>query len=52
MLEIGTGSGYQAVILAELAAEVISIERNPRLAATAAVRLRELGYARDHPPRR
>ena len=32
VLEIGTGSGYQAAILAELAAEVITIERRPELA--------------------
>lgn len=35
VLEIGTGSGYQAAILAELAATVISIERLPELAARA-----------------
>jgi protein-L-isoaspartate(D-aspartate) O-methyltransferase len=46
VLEIGTGSGYQAAVLAELGAEVISIERNSRLAAAAADRLRELGYGR------
>ena len=35
VLEVGTGSGYQAAILAKLAARVISIERVPRLAASA-----------------
>ena len=44
VLEVGTGSGYQAAILAELAREVISIERRPELAATARERLSALGY--------
>jgi protein-L-isoaspartate(D-aspartate) O-methyltransferase len=44
VLEIGTGSGYQAAILAELAREVISIERQPELAARAATLLASLGY--------
>ncbi len=44
VLEIGTGSGYQTAILAELAAEVVSIERHARLAEGAAALLRELGY--------
>ncbi|GBD16501.1 Protein-L-isoaspartate O-methyltransferase [bacterium HR26] len=44
VLEIGTGSGYQAAILAELASSVISIERDPLLAHSAAERLRQLGY--------
>ena len=35
VLEVGTGSGYQAAILARLAARVVSIERVPRLAASA-----------------
>lgn len=44
VLEIGTGSGYQAAVLAHLGAEVISLERNPWLAATARDRLTRLGY--------
>ena len=44
LLEIGTGSGYQAAILAELGALVVSIERVPELAASARERLRRLGY--------
>lgn len=45
-LEIGTGSGYGAAILAELGAEVTSIERHAPLAERARERLREAGYAR------
>jgi protein-L-isoaspartate(D-aspartate) O-methyltransferase len=44
VLEVGTGSGYQAAILAELAREVITIERRPELAETARRRLAALGY--------
>lgn len=44
VLEIGTGSGYQAAILAELAKEVFSIERIPELAHKAEKILQELGY--------
>jgi protein-L-isoaspartate(D-aspartate) O-methyltransferase len=44
VLEIGTGSGYQAAILAELAAEIFSVERIPELAERARARLEELGY--------
>lgn len=44
VLEIGTGSGYQAAILAELAKEVYTIERFPSLAEEARKRLTELGY--------
>ncbi len=44
VLEIGTGSGYQAAILAELTEQVYSIEIVPKLAETAAERLRNLGY--------
>lgn len=45
VLDVGTGSGYQAAVLAEMGARVWSIEIVPELAAEAAVRLRELGYA-------
>lgn len=48
VLEIGTGSGYQAAILAELVAEVYTIEIIPELAQTAAARLRDLGYENVH----
>ncbi len=44
ILEIGTGSGYQAAVLAELAKEVYTIEIVERLASTAKNRLLELGY--------
>jgi protein-L-isoaspartate(D-aspartate) O-methyltransferase len=44
VLDIGTGSGYQAAMLAEIAAKVFSIEIIPSLAAEAAKRLEELGY--------
>lgn len=44
VLEIGTGSGYQTAILAELAAEVISIERHALLSQQADKILQELGY--------
>ena len=44
VLEIGTGSGYQTAILAELAEEVYSIERDSELAAGARQVLEELGY--------
>jgi protein-L-isoaspartate(D-aspartate) O-methyltransferase len=43
-LEVGTGSGYQAAILATLGAKVYTLERNPRLAAEARARLARLGY--------
>jgi protein-L-isoaspartate(D-aspartate) O-methyltransferase len=43
VLEVGTGSGYQAAILATLAERVLSIERLPRLAASARRALDELG---------
>lgn len=44
VLEIGTGSGYQTAILAELAQEVYTVERIPELSAEAEERLRRLGY--------
>lgn len=45
VLEIGTGSGYQAAILGEIAREVFTIEIVPELATQARVLLTELGYA-------
>jgi protein-L-isoaspartate(D-aspartate) O-methyltransferase len=45
VLEIGTGSGYQAAILAEIVGRVYSIEVVEALARDAAARLAELGYA-------
>ena len=45
VLDVGTGSGYQAAILAELAAEVHSIERLPDLAEHAGRNLAAAGYA-------
>jgi protein-L-isoaspartate(D-aspartate) O-methyltransferase len=44
VLEVGTGSGYQAAILAELGAEVVSVERHAALSETAARRLADAGY--------
>ena len=44
VLDIGTGSGYQAAILAQLGARVVSIERQPELAESARARLAELGF--------
>ena len=44
VLEIGTGSGYQTALLAELAAWVSSVERLPSLAGTAARLLQRMGY--------
>jgi protein-L-isoaspartate(D-aspartate) O-methyltransferase len=44
VLEVGTGSGYQTAILAELVDRVISVERVPQLADEAAERLKRLGY--------
>jgi protein-L-isoaspartate(D-aspartate) O-methyltransferase len=46
VLEIGTGSGYQAAVLAEITDEVYTIEIIEPLARQARQRLRELGYAR------
>ncbi|OHB73025.1 MAG: protein-L-isoaspartate O-methyltransferase, partial [Planctomycetes bacterium RBG_13_63_9] len=44
ILEVGTGSGYQAAVLAELAQEVVTIERHPELAEQASEVLHALGY--------
>jgi len=44
VLEIGTGSGYQAAVLAELAAEVYTVERHAELSEQAAETLSLLGY--------
>ena len=44
VLDVGTGSGYQAAVLAEIAARVYSIEIIPSLARDAKKRLEELGY--------
>ena len=44
VLEVGTGSGYQTAILAELAAEVYSVELAPSLAEEARARISALGY--------
>lgn len=48
VLEIGTGSGYQAAVLAELARAVYTIEIVAPLAQQATERLRRLGYANAH----
>ena len=45
VLDVGTGSGYQAAVLAELAAEVHSIERLPELETQARASLAAAGYA-------
>lgn len=44
VLEVGTGSGYQAAVLAALGAEVYTVEIIPQLAEQAAARLSDLGY--------
>jgi protein-L-isoaspartate(D-aspartate) O-methyltransferase len=44
VLEIGTGSSYQTAILAELAREVVSVERHVELTTKACAALSELGY--------
>ena len=48
VLDVGTGSGYQAAVLAELADEVHTIERVPELADGARRALAEAGYDRVH----
>ena len=45
VLELGTGSGYEAAILAELAGEVVTVEIIPQLAESAKRVLEELGYS-------
>src|SRR5207244_12578388 len=44
VLEVGTGSGYQAAVLGELARDVVSVERHAALAEQARDLLNELGY--------
>jgi protein-L-isoaspartate(D-aspartate) O-methyltransferase len=48
VLEIGTGSGYQAAVLAEIVKEVYSIEIVPQLSREAGRRLKKLGYDNVH----
>ncbi len=48
VLEIGTGSGYQAAVLAQLARDVYTVEIVPELARTASATLSEVGYANVH----
>ena len=48
VLEIGTGSGYAAAVLAEIAAQVYTVERIGQLAETAAATLKSLGYKNIH----
>ena len=48
VLEIGTGSGYQAAVLGELAAAVYTIEIVPELARRATATLKDLGYSNVH----
>lgn len=48
VLEVGTGSGYEAAILAEIASEVYTIERHKLLSDTAQGKLQQLGYSNTH----
>jgi protein-L-isoaspartate(D-aspartate) O-methyltransferase len=48
ILEIGTGSGYQAAVLAEIVSEVFTIEIVPELAVAAQEKLSVLGYTNIH----
>ncbi len=48
VLEIGTGSGYQAAVLAEMGADVYTVEIIPELAKQASERLASLGYKNIH----
>jgi protein-L-isoaspartate(D-aspartate) O-methyltransferase len=45
ILEVGTGSGYQAAVLAKLGCRVVSYERQPELAEVATERLARLGFS-------
>ena len=45
VLEVGTGSGYQTALLAQLSARVVTVERVPELARDAQVRLDQLGFS-------
>ena len=45
VLEVGTGSGYQAALLSQLAAHVVTVERVPELARQAERALADLGYS-------
>lgn len=44
VLELGTGSGYQTALLAEIVRSIVTVERHPELARIAQDRLRNLGY--------
>ena len=48
VLEVGTGSGYQAAILAEIVKEVFTIEIRPEIYAKVRERLQKLGYRNVH----
>lgn len=48
VLEIGTGCGYQAAVLSQVAKEVFTIERRPELASAASEKLSRLGYSNVH----
>ena len=48
VLEVGTGSGYAAAVLGEIAGEVFTVERHERLAQTARTRLERDGYRNVH----
>jgi len=48
VLEIGTGSGYQTAVLAEIASDIVTIENLPPLAEAAKITLTSLGYSDIH----
>ncbi len=48
VLELGTGSGYQAAVLAEMGADVFTVERHAELSSGARHRLADLGYCSVH----